>query len=140
MTRAADLYPRTYYPYLDGFRALSILWVVWHHIYVFFDLREWASTAWLPTVMAAKLGLLGVDMFFVISGFLITGLLLPDLDNTVRIKRFYLRRIFKIIPSYTAALAGGLLMLAVIGDRSLTDYGNFHIINGQTVPYTETVR
>ncbi|MBZ0166582.1 MAG: acyltransferase [Candidatus Omnitrophica bacterium] len=139
MSQAATLYPKTYYPYLDGFRALSILWVLLHHIYVFFDLRALAAAQWLPALLAAKLGLLGVDMFFVISGFLITGLLIQDLDKDVRVRRFYLRRIFKIIPSYVAALLGGLLMLAWIGDTPLIDYGNFRIIDGQVQAYQELV-
>lgn len=47
---------------------------------------------------------MGVDMFFVISGFLITGLLFEGLNGNVDIKRFYKRRFFKIIPQYYFAL------------------------------------
>ena len=62
-------------------------------------------------------GWTGVDFFFVISGFLISGLLFDELDKTGRINwgRFWLRRGFKIWPSY-------FLLLLVLGLTGVTGY------------------
>ena len=59
---------------------------------------------------------LGVSVFFVISGFLITSLLLKELDatGTIAIKRFYLRRAFRIFPPFYFYLAI-VFVLAVVG-------------------------
>ncbi|MCA9403439.1 MAG: acyltransferase [Candidatus Omnitrophica bacterium] len=134
MSNASTLYPRRYYPYLDGFRAVSILWVILHHVQVFFDLRFMSSPEWLPLMLTAKIGQRGVDMFFVISGFLITGLLIGDLDGKVRVKRFYLRRIFKIIPSYLTIVMAGLLLAFLIRDQTFTHFGNF-FVRGDNIRY-----
>ena len=73
---------------LDGLRALSILAVVWHH-----------AEARLPWAASAR-GFLGVDLFFVISGFLIVTLLLRECDRRGRISlgAFYVRRSLRIVP------------------------------------------
>lgn len=134
MSNASTLYPRRYYPYLDGFRAVSILWVILHHVQVFFDLRFMSTPDWLPLLLVAKIGQRGVDMFFVISGFLITGLLIGDLDGKIRVKRFYLRRIFKIIPSYLTVVAAGLLLAAFIKDQTFTHFGHF-FVTGEGIRY-----
>lgn len=90
-----------HYSFLDGWRGIAILAVVHHHLPMFFDMKPlWRVTG---TVFydISQIGYLGVDMFFVISGFLITGLFLPDLQGQIRVKRFYIRRFFKIIPQYS---------------------------------------
>jgi peptidoglycan/LPS O-acetylase OafA/YrhL len=86
-------------PCLDGLRAVAILCVVAHHI--FRDL----ALSW-------EVGHFGVTAFFVISGFLITLLLVRERAKTGRIslKGFYKRRVLRIMPAYTAFLLviGGL--------------------------------
>lgn len=81
---------------LDGFRALAVIAVVWHHSHPGF--------AWLP---ASKNGFLGVDAFFVLSGFLITTLLLRELAvyGKISLKNFFVRRSLRIFPLYYAVLA-----------------------------------
>ncbi|TWD82407.1 peptidoglycan/LPS O-acetylase OafA/YrhL [Kribbella amoyensis] len=81
---------------LDGLRAVSVLAVIWQHTAGFNDGRG------LPAR-----GYLGVDCFFVISGFLITTLLLRERAATGRIslRDFYLRRALRIFPIYYAVLA-----------------------------------
>jgi peptidoglycan/LPS O-acetylase OafA/YrhL len=80
-------------PSLNGLRAISILIVIISHL----GLRPETSRPWLPHA-----GEMGVEMFFVISGFLITLLLLREHRRTqaVSLKHFYLRRSFRILPAY----------------------------------------
>lgn len=81
---------------LDGVRALSVIAVVWHHTH--------PGYAWLPI---SQHGFLGVDLFFVLSGFLITSLLLREQQQTggISLRNFYIRRSLRIFPLYYAVLA-----------------------------------
>ena len=81
-------------PSLDGLRAISISFVLIAHMS---GTRYFLKNEWLE-----RLGLFGVRVFFVISGFLITTLLLKEFAGTGRIsiKDFYLRRIFRIFPAF----------------------------------------
>jgi len=115
---------RKYYPFLDGFRAIAVLWVLSHHINYFFELGHFlkVNSTNVPFAPALnrifELGFLGVDIFFVISGFLITGLLIDDLDPGLRLKRFYFRRMFKIIPQYFSAICVGTLLTVIFGSQN----------------------
>lgn len=86
---------------LDGLRCASIIAVIWHHT---------ANDAlqWLP---GANRGFLGVDMFFVISGFLIVTLILRERRATgsISLRNFYCRRMLRIFPVYYGLL--GILTL-----------------------------
>lgn len=86
-----------YEPALDGLRALAIILVMLFH-------------AQAPVAG----GFLGVDLFFVLSGFLITTLLLVEIDTRGRIDiaRFYLRRILRLAPALMLMLAAFLLVAA----------------------------
>jgi len=91
-----------YRPEIDGLRAVAVLAVVLYHFGV-------------PGLGG---GFVGVDVFFVISGFLIGGLLWKELDETGRISlgRFYLRRIRRLAPAFIAmaivtAVAAWLILL-----------------------------
>ncbi len=77
-----------YFPSLDGVRAFCVLLVMFNHVHA-------AVPPWI-------VGWLGVDVFFVLSGFLITTLLLRERNRTDRVSLtgFYIRRIFRIIPVY----------------------------------------
>ena len=81
---------------LDGLRGLAVAAVVWHHTHRGF-----------PGLPGSARGYLGVDLFFVLSGFLITTLLLRERDDTGRIHlgRFYVRRSLRIFPLYYGVLA-----------------------------------
>src|SRR3989338_3237555 len=101
---------KQYYPFLDGFRALAIFLVILHHVFYFFDMYSLAGNSYWIWKKLAYLGFLGVDVFFVISGFLITGLLIEDKNSQIRVPRFYLRRCFKIIPQYYLIILAGLVL------------------------------
>ncbi len=112
-----------YYPFLDGFRALAIFMILFHHMRRSLDLDhllqrslilEWVYRkawrifdvdlssfyVWLQGSIWKMKGVLGVQMFFVISGFLITRILLRQFDGKISVGRFYQRRFFKIYPIY----------------------------------------
>lgn len=89
-------------PALDGIRGLAISLVLIHHllranghtgIRLFDLLYVFVESAWV-----------GVDLFFVLSGFLITGILYDSLSSDHRFKRFYMRRILRIFPLYYGVL------------------------------------
>ena len=84
-------------PSLDGLRAISILLVITFHLIG----GERFNGAF------AGLGNLGVRVFFVISGFLITGLLLKEMEKTgsINLKKFYVRRALRIFPAFYFLLA-----------------------------------
>ena len=105
---------KDYYPFLDGFRAVAILWVMLHHALAFMPDLHKAGLAGKVIGRIGEIGFFGVDIFFVISGFLITGLLIGDLKGDIRLKRFYTRRFFKIVPHYLLIVVVGLLVLPLI--------------------------
>ncbi len=100
---------KKYYPFLDGLRCFAILWVITHHIWVnFYTVPANSPLVNTWRFKLAWTGYYGVDLFFVISGFLITGLILPSKDDKVNLTSFYVNRCFKILPSYYLLLAGVL--------------------------------
>ncbi len=105
MDRAKAEFLRTrYFDSLDGLRALSIVAVIWHHA---------GNGAVRPGILGK--GWLGVDLFFAISGFLITTLLLREKESTgsIGMGGFYWRRTLRIFPAYYLVL-GIYLVLVVL--------------------------
>ncbi len=92
---------------LDGIRAFAIWLVLAAHL-LFTQPATAAGTDFIPRALAAILahGWLGVDLFFVLSGFLITGILLrtKGLGRGKYFRRFYLRRVLRILPLYFVVL------------------------------------
>lgn len=111
-------------PSLDGLRAVSISFVLLAHLAGTrnFPLSESVGNFW-------GLGEFGVRVFFVISGFLITGLLLDELDRSGRIslRRFYLRRTLRIFPPYYALLAA-IFLAASYGAFTLAPHDVAHTL------------
>jgi peptidoglycan/LPS O-acetylase OafA/YrhL len=83
---------RGFIPELDGLRGIAILMVMVH--------RFWPRTGTGVMADAAGAGWIGVDLFFVISGFLITGILLDTKGEPGFFKNFYARRVLRIFPLY----------------------------------------
>ena len=117
-----------YYPSLDGLRAVAILLVFLIHF---------GEPVWNWKVL--RFGWVGVDLFFVLSGFLITGILYDSLDRTDYFRNFYIRRSLRIFPLYYAfwlvILAVGLTpWIRVLWNRydlTMVAYlGNFFIPGG----------
>ena len=81
-----------YRPDIDGLRAVAVLPVVFYHY------RVWPFSG----------GYVGVDVFFVISGYLITALIHAELvENRFSILNFYERRVRRILPALFAVLMAG---------------------------------
>lgn len=101
MTAHAAYLGQTRFGSLDGLRAIAIGAVLWHH---------WPGRAALLETKLGQYGFLGVDLFFVISGFLITTLLLREeaRDGAFSLSAFYWRRVLRILPVYylVVTLAG----------------------------------
>jgi peptidoglycan/LPS O-acetylase OafA/YrhL len=97
-TRARAIpFPRGRIPALDGLRGIAILLVLlWHAVF-----NGYQHSEFLPRVFAlGGFTWSGVDLFFVLSGFLIGGILLDSKDSTRYFKTFYIRRAFRILPLY----------------------------------------
>ncbi len=86
-------------PALDGIRGIAILLVlVWHYVV---SLVKVEPHSWFGHIIhVLGLGWSGVDLFFVLSGFLIGGILLDNRDASNFFKVFYIRRICRILPLY----------------------------------------
>jgi len=91
-------------PGLDLLRAIAVLWTMQFHGFIVGGLG--ADWKWLE-----RYGWMGVDLFFVLSGYLIGGQLLRPLANGARpsLCDFYLKRAFRILPAFWAVLAIYLL-------------------------------
>ena len=88
---------RPHYPALDGLRGVAILLVVIYHNFGF--------------ISQSYFGWLGVDLFFVLSGFLITDILLRTVNDPNFLSNFYMRRVLRIFPLYSVSL---LLFLFIV--------------------------
>jgi len=115
----------TYRPGLDGLRAIAVAGVFLYH----------SRIDWLPG------GFLGVDLFFVLSGYLITSLLLVEWEarNRIDLRRFWLRRARRLLPALVVVVLAALILAAIFarddlartrGDAisSLLYYTNWHEI------------
>lgn len=89
-------------PSLDGLRALSIALVLFGHV-----AATHGAPLWLDRPMFTSLGNVGVRFFFIVSGFLITTLMLRDIEKNgqIRLKLFYVRRSLRILPAALAYIA-----------------------------------
>lgn len=97
-------YSRKYVPSIDGLRALAVLAVIAYHL----------NFSW------AQGGFIGVDIFFVLSGYLITNILLTQYENenTIHLKDFWLRRFRRLIPAAYLMIIT-VVIFAVLFNREL---------------------
>jgi len=117
---------------LDGLRGLAILLVlIWHYGH---DANSVAGHPWFSYIKDAT-GLFwsGVDLFFVLSGFLIGGILLDQRSSPNYFKAFYARRAFRIIPIY--AIVVGIFYLAVLAGVPGRIPGSSEWLFRPTVPW-----
>jgi peptidoglycan/LPS O-acetylase OafA/YrhL len=98
-----DAPPRGHLPAFDGLRGLAILVVVLHNSTGIEARDTLLEKLWLFVVDA---GWIGVQLFFVLSGFLITGILLDSRGKPRGLRTFYARRSLRIFPLYYVFLIG----------------------------------
>lgn len=117
---------------LDGVRAIAVLLVFFYHAILIFPAFN----------IHFNNGFLGVDIFFVLSGFLITSILLKEFDETqtINFKNFYARRFLRLTPAYWTHLAILFLFATYLFTSSITDilysnqnfvYAIFYLTNWQ---------
>ena len=94
-------------PFLDGIRGLAILLVMFHHFSV---LTPRSGAEWFLRGLS-MFGPHGVDLFFVLSGFLITGILLDSRSDLHFFRYFYARRTLRIFPLYYTLATLSFLIL-----------------------------
>jgi peptidoglycan/LPS O-acetylase OafA/YrhL len=107
-------------PALDGLRAIAILLVLFSH-----------HLAYVPSTglrHVIEMGWVGVDLFFVLSGFLIGGILLEHRVATNYYRVFYLRRFLRIVPLYALLVLPGLIVLGC----GLQSHFSGHSLAGQS--------
>src|SRR5437762_6322387 len=105
-------------PELDGLRGIAIVLVLLYH---FFDFHPgpghhpigFARSVFVYFERFNDLGWTGVDLFFILSGFLIGGILLDHRSSPCYFKSFYLRRFLRIIPAYYALILSYFAVMAV---------------------------
>ena len=130
-TSATSSMPAKRIPELDGLRGLAILLVlIWHYGC---DSNSAGGHRWLFYFLdAGSLSWSGVDLFFVLSGFLIGGILLDARNSPNYFKAFYARRGFRILPIY--AVVVGVFYLCMIAGVPSRIAGSDWLF-GPTVPW-----
>ncbi len=112
-------------PELDGLRGVAIAMVLLFH------LRGHLPPAWHLLV---ALGWTGVELFFVLSGFLITRILLGSLDRPGYFRNFYIRRSLRIFPIYYLYLGAITLLYLATGRAERVQLAPYYFLYLQTVP------
>lgn len=97
-----------YQPALDGLRALSVIAVILYH----------AGIDWIPG------GFIGVEVFFVVSGFLITSLMIDEqhVSGKVSLKQFWVRRARRLLPALFTMLVVALVAVTFFAKDSAADF------------------
>lgn len=115
---------------LDELRAIAALAVVYHHIELNNSFNSIHSIFGFMSYFTGNVGKNGVFLFFVLSGFLITYLLLTEKKkyNTVFFKKFYMRRIYRIWPLYYLVFAISVIIIPFLA-------GNFEVFKEDFLTY-----
>jgi peptidoglycan/LPS O-acetylase OafA/YrhL len=99
-------------PQLDAVRGIAILVVLAHNLHGFSS---------LPLSLFSKYGWMGVDLFFVLSGFLITGILLDSKSSEGYFRNFYARRCLRIWPLYYSVLILMFVILPLVRPQDISE-------------------
>ncbi|MEM9543718.1 MAG: acyltransferase [Cyanobacteria bacterium P01_E01_bin.42] len=118
---------KEYIPVLEGYRGIACLLVFFVHIY-FSQSEQNSSFFAIIYHKLLSIGWCGVDAFFVLSGFLITGILLDNKEEPNYFKYFYIRRVLRIFPLYYLTLAIFLFILRPILNQ---DEGYLYLVSIQ---------
>jgi len=129
-----------YLPQMDGLRGLAVLLVIWSQTPFLIEMP--ATRVLQDLALKLSLGHFGVDLFFVLSGFLITRILIDDIDRHGRVsfRDFYIRRMLRIFPAYLISIAVYLLCFEPRGLWALLTYtfNIYHPLNPAPHPLENT--
>src|SRR3954471_9655941 len=113
---------KIFFPNLDGLRFISFFLVFLYHTYMTFfnNIRDASPDAFDYIQRLFQHGNLGVNFFFVLSGFLITYLLIKEKEYTgkVHVPNFYVRRILRIWPLYYMCVFVGFVAFGILKKMS----------------------
>lgn len=114
---------RVYFPNLNGLRFIAALLVIVHHVEQVKHMFGFESY-WVTVPFVGIVGKLGVVLFFVLSGFLITYLLCVEEKSfkKIDIKKFYLRRVVRIWPLYFLIVCVSLFVIPYLGFMAIPGY------------------
>jgi peptidoglycan/LPS O-acetylase OafA/YrhL len=115
---------KIYFPNLNGLRFIAAFLVIIHHIEQLKEISN-LNSYWNSVPFIEVIGKLGVLLFFVLSGFLITYLLLAEENSikTISIRKFYIRRVLRIWPLYFLIIILAFLILPNINLFTLPGFG-----------------
>lgn len=108
---------KIFFPNLDGLRFIAFFAVFFHHSLIVSCFNSDHNSAVYQFIFAQKLnGALGVNLFFVLSGFLITYLLLSEKGkyNKINVPNFYMRRLLRIWPLYFLMVLTGFILFPLV--------------------------
>jgi peptidoglycan/LPS O-acetylase OafA/YrhL len=118
-------------PELDGLRGIAIgMVLIYHYFQSTWITKPGSFAAYVQA--AGRLTWTGVDLFFVLSGFLIGGILLDARESPNYFRVFYTRRFFRIVPIYAALL---LVLPTLVAVGSWVKPGSLHWFHGRTTPW-----
>jgi peptidoglycan/LPS O-acetylase OafA/YrhL len=106
-------------PELDGLRGVAILMVVFYH---FFSIPFGSGAFAIFGKKVVSLGWTGVDLFFVLSGFLIGGMLIDNRNSDGYFKTFYIRRACRILPVYFLWIGFFLVLRLLLSSQASTSW------------------
>ena len=124
MNSAQNNKPNAHIPELDGIRGVAIAMVlIFHYFYV----PAVVTPSGLAQHLLAplRLGWTGVDLFFVLSGFLIGGILLDARGSPNYFKTFYLRRFYRIVPLYALVLCACYILALALKHGFMSQFKYF---------------
>jgi peptidoglycan/LPS O-acetylase OafA/YrhL len=129
MFKNSKLFIRTegHYTFIDGIRALAVLWVIFFHSWLFqiFSMPDYVAKLYdYPVLNFISRGDLGVDLFFVISGFLIGNIIFKEIKErpNFNFKKFFVRRFLRLMPVYIFAMILNLYFMSDYGQSNILDY------------------
>jgi peptidoglycan/LPS O-acetylase OafA/YrhL len=106
---------------LDGLRGIAVATVLFYH-YVYLSVNASHHSTLSQAIAAWRIGWCGVDLFFVLSGFLIGGILIDVRGASNYYEAFYTRRFLRIVPIYMGLLGAYMLFSVLTRDPTATRF------------------
>lgn len=130
MNLAQSLPKTERYLFIDGLRAIAMILVMMDHSYDFYwrYVPNYAHITISPIyAFFSGCGKEGLFIYFMISGFLITGVMIPDFSNGIDLKKFYISRFFRIVPLFSIVVLCVYIISKILGSRYF--YSNYSDIS-----------